>query len=82
MGEILVLYGNNEDYYKPIKTKDAFVCYYLQLESINDRKKDLSVEEYPEEFNAHLLNLHYLTVTKLSIPLKGVDKKVMEFLLS
>ena len=36
----------NEDYYKPIKTKDAFSNNYIEYESRRDKGRRLSVKEY------------------------------------
>ena len=36
----------NEDYYKPIKTKDAFNDNYIEYESRGDKDKNLSLEDY------------------------------------
>ena len=36
----------DEDYYKPIKTNDAFNSNYIEYESKGDKNKTLSIKEY------------------------------------
>ena len=36
----------DEDYYKPIKTNDAFNGNYIEYESKGDKDKTLSIKEY------------------------------------
>ena len=36
----------NEDYYKPVKTKSAFIDNYIEYESRGDKDKNLSPQEY------------------------------------
>ena len=36
----------DEDYHKPIKTKDAFNSNYIEHESKGDKNKTLSIKEY------------------------------------
>ena len=37
---------NDEDYYEPIKTKDAFNNNYIEYESRGDKNKNLSLKQY------------------------------------
>ena len=47
----------NEDYYKPIKTKDAFSNNYIEYKSRGGKYKNLSLEDYLDIIRAYLRNM-------------------------
>ena len=48
---------NDEDYYEPIKTKDAFNNNYIEYESRGDKNKNLSLKQYLNTIIPYLRNL-------------------------
>ena len=61
---------NEEDYYKPIKTKDAFNNNYIEYESRGDKEKHLSPKEYLNMIKPYLRDMinSYKTPIKLKTP--------------
>ena len=47
----------DEDYYKPIKTKDAFNSNYIEYESKEDKSKNLSTKEYFNIITSYLRDI-------------------------
>ena len=47
----------DEDYYKPVKTKDAFNDNYIEYESRGDKDKELSPEEYLDMIKPYLRDM-------------------------
>ena len=47
----------DEDYYKPIRTSNAFSSNYIEYESNGDKGKTLSIEEYFDEIRPYLNSL-------------------------
>ena len=43
----------DEDYYKPIRVGNAFSSNYIEYESIGDKGKTLSIEEYFDEIRPY-----------------------------
>ena len=53
--------SDKEDYYKPIRTGNAFSNNYIEHESNGDKDKTLSVEDYLDEIKtylSHMVNDH------------------------
>ena len=48
---------NDEDYYEPIKTKDAFNNNYIEYESRRDKNKNLSLKQYLYTIIPYLRNM-------------------------
>ena len=48
---------NDENYYEPIKTKDAFNNNYIEYESRGDKNKNLSLKQYLYTIIPHLRNM-------------------------
>ena len=49
--------STNKDYYKPIKTNDAFNSNYIEYESKGDKNKTLSIKEYLNMIRPYLRNI-------------------------
>ena len=49
--------STNKDYYKPIKTNDAFNSNYIEYESKGDKNKTLSVKEYLNMIRSYLRDI-------------------------
>ena len=49
--------SDEEDYYKPIRTGNAFGNNYIECESNGDKEKILSIEEYLDEIKPYLNDL-------------------------
>ena len=47
----------NEDYYKPVKTKSAFIDNYIEYESRGDKDKNLSPQEYLDMIRPYLRDM-------------------------
>ena len=47
----------DEDYYKPIKTNDAFNSNYIEYESKGDKNKTLSIKEYLNMIRPYLRDI-------------------------
>ena len=47
----------DKDYYKQIKTNDAFNGNYIDYESKGDKAKTLSIKEYPDMIKSYLSNI-------------------------
>ena len=47
----------DEDYYKPIKTNDAFNSNYIEYESKGDKKKTLSIKKYFNMIRSYLRDI-------------------------
>ena len=47
----------DEDYYKPIKTNDAFNSNYIEYESKGDKNKTLSIKEYLNMIRSYLSDI-------------------------
>ena len=47
----------DEDYYKPIKTNDAFNSNYIEYESKGDKNKTLSIKEYLNMIKPYLRDI-------------------------
>ena len=54
---IITLYQSKEDYYKPLRTGNAFSSNYIEYESNGDKDKTLSIEDYHDEIRPYLNNL-------------------------
>ena len=54
---ILFDLSNDEDYYKPIKTNDAFNSNYIEYESKGDKNKTLSIKEYLNMIRPYLRDI-------------------------
>ena len=48
---------DEDDYYKPIKTGNAFNSNYIEYESNGDKDKSLSVKEYLNKIRPYLSNM-------------------------
>ena len=48
---------NDEDYYEPIKTKDAFNNNYIEYESRGDKDKNLSLKQYLNVITPYLRDM-------------------------
>ena len=49
--------STDEDYYKPIKTNDAFDSNYIEYESKGDKNKTLSIKEYLNMIRPYLRDI-------------------------
>ena len=47
----------DKDYYKPIRTNDAFNNNYIEYESIGDKDKTLTIKEYLDMIRPYLSNI-------------------------
>ena len=47
----------DEDYYKPIRTNDAFNNNYIEYESIGDKDKTLTIKEYLDMIRPYLSDI-------------------------
>ena len=49
--------SNDEDYYKPIRTKDAFNNNYIEHKSIGDKDKTLTIKECLDMIRLYLIDI-------------------------
>ena len=49
--------STNKDYYKLIKTNDAFNSNYIEYESKGDKNKTLSIKEYLNKIRPYLRDI-------------------------
>ena len=49
--------SNDEDYYKPIRTKDAFNNNYIEHKSIGDKDKTLTIKECLDMIRPYLIDI-------------------------
>ena len=47
----------DEDYYKPIRTNDAFNSNCVEYESIGDKDKTLTIKKYPDMIRPYLVDI-------------------------
>ena len=55
--DIRTLYESEEDYYKPVGTRNAFNSNYIEYESNIDKVKLLSVKEYLDMIGQYLSDI-------------------------
>ena len=51
--------SDKEDYYKTLRTGNAFISNYIEYESNEDKDKTLSIEDYLDKFEPYLNGLIY-----------------------
>ena len=51
------MYESEEDYYKPVRTSNAFNNYYIEHDSNGDKGKILSVKEYLDMIRQYLSDI-------------------------
>ena len=49
--------SNDEDYYKPIRTNDAFNSNYIEHKSIGDKYKTLTIKECLDTIRPYLIDI-------------------------
>ena len=55
--DVRTLFGQGDDYYKPIRVANFCSSNYVEYESNGDRNKDLSLKEYLDKIKAYLKDI-------------------------